>query len=118
MPPSPRRRIALLFVPLAVALWMWVPNAPAEHALRLHLGARPAAVRTVDLRFQRDDSVARSLTLSFPDGASGDVTRTVRLAKGDYQVGARVVRTDGSQYGTTQWEHVDGDGVVDLDLTK
>lgn len=87
-----RRRLALfLLLPLAALVWLFRPRVPADHLVTLRLGPAASTLRQADLHFQRDGSLVRDLTLHFAAGAPAELTRTVRLAPGDYEVGIRLV---------------------------
>jgi hypothetical protein len=115
-----RRRLALLLLPLAIAVWLLRPHAPTERALQVHLGPHAAELREAELVFQRADStehsVARDLTLRFPSGAPADDARRLRLAAGHYEVGVRLVYASGREAHLTRTVDASGDDPVDLDL--
>lgn len=112
--PGMRRRLALLLLPLAIALWLLRPHAPVARPLHLHFGAHAAAVREVDLIFQREGHVVRDVALQFPSGARADEEREVRLPRGTSDVGVRMVLADGRELHLGRAIAAEGD--VDLDL--
>ena len=111
-----RGRIAILFVPLALALWLFRPHVASEHQLAIHFGPSGVAVREVGLHFERDLSVARDLTLNFPSGAPADVSQTVSLAHGLHNVGVRMVVAGGRELHLSRTFRVDGDARLEVDL--
>ena len=113
-----RSRLVLLLLPIAVLLFLVRPRLPTEVALHVHVGARGAEVRQLDVKFVRDEVIARDLTLHFPAGAPADLDRTVRLAPGDYQIAVRVLDQQGHEARDTQPRHVSGDEPVELDVAR
>lgn len=114
-----RRRLALLLVPVALVLLWFRPRVPAERSLSIRFGARAASLREADLHFERGGTHVRDLTLYFPRGAEREVSRTVRLPAGDYDVGVRLVfegEGEGRERHVSRPVHADADDPVELDL--
>ena len=111
-----RVRLALLALPAALLLWLLRPHAPAPRELAIHFGAPGGGLREVDLHFVRAESVVRDVTLFFPAGAPADVTRSVSLAAGDYDVGVRMVFVGGREARLTRGVSVGSEDRVALPL--
>jgi hypothetical protein len=111
-----RRRLPLLLLPIALAAWLLRPHFPTERSLNLRLGPTAASLREAELVFERDHAVIRDLTLAFPDGARPDLSRAVRLAAGDYQIGVRLRYEGGRERQLGRTVHAEGDDPIELDL--
>ena len=113
-----RARLALLLLPLVGALFLVRPRPPSEVPVRVHLGARGAQVRQLELKFERGESIVRDVTLRFPDGAPAEVERTVRLAPGDYRIAIRVLDALGHEARDARAQRIDRDDPVELDVER
>jgi hypothetical protein len=113
-----RRRIfALVLLGAGLALWFFLSRGgPSDERFELHVGPAAAKVTEIDLHFQRDGVMERDLVLHFDGGAPDPIVRTLRLKKGKYDLGMRVVLSDGKEVHLSR-EYQTGIGeVVDLDL--
>jgi hypothetical protein len=111
-----RRRLALLLLPIAIIAWLVRPHFPTERPLQLHFGRSAPSLREAELVFEHDHAVVRDLTLAFPDGARPELSRPVRLAAGDYDIGVRLRYEGGRERHLGRTVHAEGDAPIDVDL--
>jgi hypothetical protein len=105
----------VLVVGLVLASRLFVHRA-VEVELELAL-PDAATLREATLVFTAaDEHVVRELRLSWPAGAPPSEPRTVRLAPGDYAVGARLAYAGGAERHLTRPLHVEERGTYPLDL--
>ena len=117
---SLRRHRRLLLLPLVlVAVFLWLQGTGARGNAELHfrLGEDAATVREIDLRFRAAgaDAVIFEVSRRFEGGASADLYQSVRLGKGDYELGARLVFDGGRQRNLTRACRIT-DRPVEIDL--
>lgn len=101
---------------MAAVVYLLLPRGPAEVPLQLHLGARGAELRRVELKFERGETIARDLSLDFPAGAPADLERTVRLRPGDYTIAVRLVDGGGREARDSRAVKVEPGDPLSIDL--
>ncbi len=113
-----RRRIfALILLGAGLALWFFLSRGgPTDERFELRVGPAAARVTEIDLHFQRDGVMERDLVLHFDGGAPDPIVRTLRLKKGKYDLGMRVVLSDGKEVHLSRQYQTGAGEVVDLDL--
>jgi hypothetical protein len=115
---KPRRIVGLIVVIGLVLIGRLFLARPVAVDLELTLGPSAPSLKRASLVFtDQSERVARSIDLSWPDGAQPIDHRRVSLSPGDYTVGARLESADGART-LSRPLHVERAGTYPIDLSN
>ena len=114
-----RRLWIVVIVAVGLVALRFAMKRPVAAQLDLDYGASSPSLREANLVFtDAEEHVTGELTLKYPSGAPAHDLRGVRLRKGSYTVGARLVYAGAPMMTTSRALTIGEPGTYTLDLSR